>query len=88
MDEIIIRPIKDDDIRSCLEIYNYYITDTTVTFEEEPLTYESFFERVNRICKTYPYFAAQVGGKTVDMLILICITSVPLTGTRQIYRYI
>ena len=81
MDEIIISPIKDDDIRSCLEIYNYYITDTTVTFEEEPLTYESFFERVNRICKTYPYFAAQVGGKTVGYAYL------DMYNERSAYRH-
>lgn len=81
MDGIIIRPIKDDDIRSCLEIYNYYITDTTVTFEEEPLTYESFFERVNMICKTYPYFAAQVGSKTVGYAYL------DMYNERSAYRH-
>ena len=37
-----IRTIGDGDIARCAEIYNYYIENTTVTFEEAPLSAEEF----------------------------------------------
>ena len=33
-----IRPIRMDDIPACVTLYNRYITETTVTFELQPLT--------------------------------------------------
>ena len=52
---MIIRNIKKEDIRRCVEIYNYYIINSTVTFEEQPLTEARFAERVERISADYPY---------------------------------
>ena len=36
---LIIRPLsfENEDVRNCLEIYNHYIKNTTVTFEETEL---------------------------------------------------
>ncbi len=50
-----IRPIRIDDIPVCVSLYNRYITDTTVTFEFDPLTAEQFERRVRRITQNYPY---------------------------------
>lgn len=50
-----IHCIKDQDIQACLEIYNWYIENTNYTFEEQPLTYEQFENRVHRICAKYPF---------------------------------
>ena len=60
-----IRTIGDGDIARCAEIYNYYIENTTVTFEEAPLSAEEFGERVARIKKEYPYFVAELDGVVV-----------------------
>lgn len=56
-----IREIREADLSACLEIYNRYITDTTVTFEETPLTEAEWRWRVERITGKYPYLVACEG---------------------------
>ena len=51
-----IRPIRIDDIPECVSLYNRYITETTATFEFDPLTVEAFAARVSDITKNYPYY--------------------------------
>ena len=63
--EMTVRKLNDGDIVRCLEIYNYYIEETTVSFEETPLTLEKFTERVNRIREEYPFIVAEDGKKVV-----------------------
>lgn len=63
---VMLVPIAPEDIAACTEIYNYYIENTCITLEEEPVTPEKFAARVARIMKGYPYIAARNGaGKTV-----------------------
>ena len=50
-----IDDLKDEDIPQCLEIYNYYIRNTTITLEEDELTLESFMERCHLIQMKFPY---------------------------------
>lgn len=59
-----IRPIEEKDIEKCLEIYNYYIENTTITFEEAVLVSAEFSDRVKRIKASYPFLVAEEG-KTV-----------------------
>ena len=63
--EMTVRKLNDGDIVRCLEIYNYYIEETTVSFEETPLTLEKFTERVNRIREEYPFIVAEDDEKIV-----------------------
>lgn len=58
-----IEPICKTDVKECVEIYNHYIENTTITLEEKPLTEEEFSARVERITKRYPYFVAKDDGK-------------------------
>jgi len=44
-----IRAVSDRDVDSITKIYNYYITETVATFEEEPVTAEIMATRINRI---------------------------------------
>ncbi len=60
-----IRPLENNDIPRILEIYNYYITDTTVSFEEAPLTLEAFTARVDSIRKNYPFIVAEENGTVI-----------------------
>ncbi len=60
-----IRDIRGGDIARCLEIYNYYIEKTTVSFEEKPLPLGEFTERVERIARRYPFIVADDGVKIV-----------------------
>mgnify|MGYP004678030163 FL=1 len=70
--EICIRDISEQgqDIDRCLEIYNYYIENTTITFEEEKLKRQAFAERIARIRKGYPFLVAEVEGKVAGYVYL------------------
>ena len=54
-----IRPIRQEDIPACVSLYNAYITDTTATFELEPLTVDAFSARVHTITPQFPYYVCE-----------------------------
>lgn len=85
---MIIRNIKKEDIRRCVEIYNYYIINSTATFEEQPLTEAQFAERVKRISADYPYLVAEEDGKVVATPILTNTTSGRHIASRRISQFI
>lgn len=58
-----IRMLKEKDIPSCLNIYNWYIQNSVATFETEPLTIDAFTDRVNRIRKKYPWIVLEEDGE-------------------------
>ena len=62
---MLIRPIKAEDVNSCLDIYNYYIKSTCVTLEEKELTLSDYEARVSDILKNYPYIVAENDGGAV-----------------------
>jgi len=45
----VIRVITNKDLESITDIYNYYISSTTVTFEDENITVETMQERVAKV---------------------------------------
>ena len=51
-----IRKINENDIQQICDIYNYYILNTTITFEEKPLLYEEMKTRINDITENLPWF--------------------------------
>ena len=44
-----IRPVKFSDLASILNIYNYYIRETTVTFEETEISTEELAGRIRKV---------------------------------------
>ena len=76
-----IRPLEQRDIPACVEIYNYYIENTTVTFEETALREADFLARALRIQKTYPYLVAEKDGAVVGYAYL------DAYHERSAYRY-
>lgn len=63
---VTLAPIAPEDIAACTELYNYYIENTCITLEEEPVTPEKFGARAARITKDYPYIVARDGaGKPI-----------------------
>ena len=68
---VTLAPIAPEDITACTELYNYYIENTCITLEEEPVTPEEFGARAVRITKDYPYIVARDGaGKPVGFAYL------------------
>ena len=68
---VTLASIAPEDIAACTELYNYYIENTCITLEEEPVTPEEFGARAARITKDYPYIVARDGaGKPIGFAYL------------------
>lgn len=60
-----IRSASESDAADIAEIYNYYITETTVTFETDPVTPEIMQERIRKAQKNYLWIVAEEDGKVI-----------------------
>lgn len=61
-----IRPVNTDDACDIARIYNRYVTDTTVSFETEPLSEEAMRQRIDSIVADgFPYFVWVENAKVV-----------------------
>ena len=60
-----IRPVAETDAEAITKIYNHYITDTTVSFETEPITTEEMLRRIRQISARYPYIVIEQEGRIV-----------------------
>lgn len=50
-----IRPAHINDAQALLNIYNYYVINTTVNFDIEPLSIKAFIKKFKNIISNYPY---------------------------------
>ncbi|MDN3666527.1 GNAT family N-acetyltransferase [Algibacter miyuki] len=50
-----IRAVKHNDTEALRRIYNYYVLNTTVTFDEEPVSLADYTEKLNGIISHYPF---------------------------------
>lgn len=53
------------DAPRCADIYNPYILETTVTFEEEALSHEAFRQRMESIMERWPWIVYEEDGKVL-----------------------
>ncbi len=61
-----IRSVSSADISAITRIYNHYITDTIVTFEEQPLAPIDIEARIKDVTSTgLPWLAAEENGQVV-----------------------
>ena len=61
-----IREATKADAQALVDIYNYYITDTTVTFEDKIVTGDEFATRIEHVLEAgYPYLVAEENGEIV-----------------------
>ncbi|MDR0312254.1 MAG: GNAT family N-acetyltransferase [Treponema sp.] len=58
-----IRPVKESDADAILNIYNYYIENTVITFEELPLSLAEMSARILTISASYPYLVREDEGE-------------------------
>lgn len=65
-----IREIEEKDYKDCLDIYNYYIKNTTITFELSPLSLDTFKERIKNIKKDYPFLVYEENSKVLGFAYL------------------
>lgn len=60
-----IRKVNINDALNISDIYNYYITNTAITFETEPLTEEQMRMRITEISANFPYFVYEIKSSVV-----------------------
>lgn len=60
-----IRPYEQKDTEKICGIYNYYISNTVITFEETPLTPAAMASRIAAYTKEYPWLVCEVEGEVV-----------------------
>ncbi len=60
-----IRPCTLQDIAAICAIYNYYIENTVITFEETPVSIEQMRTRVDAIMKIYPWLVCENEGEII-----------------------
>lgn len=58
-----IRNVRTADANRLLEIYDYYVRNTAITFEYETPSLEEFTARIKHIMKRYPYLVVEVDGR-------------------------
>ncbi len=78
---MIIRKLEDKDISACFDIYNYYIENTTFTFEEQKLDIETFKTRCLEISSKYPYIVCEKDNSVIGYAYLSAYNE------RSAYRY-
>ncbi len=62
MDNTIIRIAKKEDAKKLLQIYEYYVKNTAVTFEYEVPSIKEFQSRMDNILKKYPFLVSKTNG--------------------------
>lgn len=62
-DEIVFRVATLNDAKALLDIYAYYVKNTSITFEYDVPSLEEFSHRIQTTLKKYPYIVASKNGK-------------------------
>ena len=60
-----IRPVRREDAAAICGIYNYYIENTSFTFEEIPLSEAEMEERIENIIVKYPWLVMEEAGEVM-----------------------
>lgn len=64
--EIAIRAVADGDVDAIARIYNYYVRETIVTFEEEPVSSALMAARIDEVLSfSLPWLVAEEAGRIV-----------------------
>lgn len=65
----LLTPIRDADperdAAGCLAVYAPYVTDSVISFEDEPPSVDEFTERMGSTTKTHPWLVYEDGGEIV-----------------------
>ena len=65
MKQYTIRPVEAADHERITSIYNHYIVNTIISFEEEIVSVEQMRRRIERVQTGYPYLVAEAEGIVV-----------------------
>ncbi len=60
-----IREVKTEDAVQICDIYNYYVNETTVTFETQPISVAEMRQRIVDVSSASPYFVFEEQGEVL-----------------------
>jgi len=60
-----IRPVNPKDSADIAELYNYYIKNSSATFEEEEIDSQEMLHRINKVVPRLPWLVFEENGKIV-----------------------
>lgn len=82
MEEHVIRPVELRDAEAIAAIYNHYILNTVITFEEEEITAHDIALRIQNVGScNFPWLVAEDNGTIIGY------TYATKWGTRSAFRY-
>ena len=61
-----VRDATEKDAERILEIYDYYVRNTAITFEYDTPSLEEFRERMEKIMRKYPYLVILQDGEITE----------------------
>jgi phosphinothricin acetyltransferase len=62
---MMIRPVSTADAPAICGIYNYYIVNTAITFEEDPVPAAEMESRIRTVTAEYPWFVREEAGEVL-----------------------
>jgi phosphinothricin acetyltransferase len=60
-----IRPVRDADAAAICAIYNYYVENTAITFDEAPVAAETMAEHIREVTARFPWFVWEAEGEVL-----------------------
>lgn len=60
-----VRTVTLNDAQKLLDIYSYYVLNTTITFEYDTPSIDEFTQRIQKITQKYPYLVATINDEIV-----------------------
>ncbi len=60
-----IRTVTLNDAKALVDIYSFYVLNTTITFEYETPSVSEFTQRIQKITQTYPYLVATLNDEII-----------------------
>lgn len=60
-----IRPVNIDDAQAICDLYNYYVENTVISFEAEPVSLEDMEDRITQTSSQFPWIVYVNEGKLV-----------------------
>ncbi len=63
-----IRPVRLSDTQSICDIYNEYIKNSTITFEDIPVLSDEMVERIETAIQNYPWLVYEVDEKVIGYI--------------------
>lgn len=62
---MLIRPVTESDAQAITDIYNHYVTETVVTFEEDPIDAAEMSRRMQEVrSASLPWLVAEERGRS------------------------